>query len=229
MQNLRIVGLGGVGSELSEKISKFLNYCEGEDFLISLVDGDEYELKNKNRQEFSNFGRKAEIKREELRKKYPMITYESLPIYVNESNVKDIIKENDTVFLGVDNHKTRKVISDYVKGLSDVVLISGGNELTDGNVQIHIRKGGTDVTPSLTDYHPEIDNPSDKSPDEMSCEELHSSSPQLLFTNVGVSTLMCWAYYNIKKGNNVPSEIYFDIGMMKVDPKERKLKKKVNN
>lgn len=224
MQNLKIIGLGGIGSELCEKISKFLNFLNN-DVVITLIDGDEYEMKNRERQEFSDFGNKAEVKRIDLMMKYPDIRVESIGAYVDSTNITDIIKENDIVFLGVDNHKTRKIVSDYISKLTDAVLISGGNELVDGNVQIHIRKGGENVTPRLTDYHPEIDNPDDKLPDEMSCEELHNVKPQLLFTNVGVSTLMCWAYHNIINDLPVPSEIYFDITMMKMDPKQRKPKK----
>ena len=145
--------------------------------------------------------------------------------YVNSENVGQCIKEGDVVFACVDNHKTRKVVSDYASKLNNILLISGGNEWVDGNIQIYSRKEGKDVTPRLTDYHPEISNPADQSPDEMSCEELSQSDPQLLFTNLSVATLMCWAYYNeVEKGKSGVSEVYFDINQMALDAKVREPK-----
>jgi hypothetical protein len=86
------------------------------------------------------------------------------------------------------------------------------------------------VTPSLGCYHPEIQNPQDKSPDEMSCEELSKSEPQLLFTNLTVATIMTWTLHNYCKVNYEQkelSEVYFDINTMKVDSKVRKIKNNV--
>jgi len=227
MENIKIIGLGGIGSDLSDKISKFLNYSDCE-AVVSLVDGDFYEIKNKQRQNFNEIGNKALVKTAELSDKYGKIKFESFPYFVDNQTISKLIKNEDTIFLAVDNHKTRKLVSDYVRdNLMDVTLISGGNELTDGNVQIYIKKGGEELTPSLTDYHPEIDNPNDKLPNEMSCEELQKSEPQLFFTNVGVSTIMCWAYYYVKENKSVNiSDVYFDIKMMRADSKIRKIKEK---
>ena len=226
MKEISIIGLGGIGSILVGVLSRFESFSEGSESQINLVDGDDYEVKNLERQEFSSVGgNKATTKRDELQSKFRNVTFKSLPIYINESNVKYIVKENSTVFVCVDNHKTRKIVSDAAESLSDVTIISGGNELVDGNVQIFIKKGGIKVTPGLTDYHPEIKNPLDKLPNEMSCEELSHSEPQLLFTNLTVATCMTWAYYNILKGNDLSgSEIYFDISKMKLDSKDRKVK-----
>ena len=114
--------------------------------------------------------------------------------------------------------------------MNDVIVISGGNDLTDGNVQIFIRQGGLDVTPSLTDYLPEIKDPKAKSPLEMSCEELSQSAPQLFFTNFMVAAHMCSAFYNIIEKNNYKiSEIYFDLLSMNSNSKVRVPKQRKNN
>lgn len=221
-----IIGLGGIGSHLSNLICRFLNY-QSDMSKVLLVDGDEFEMKNRERQDFSDFGNKAKIKYAELRGCFLNLDLSYSPYYVDEKNM-NMIEDDDIVLLCVDNHKTRKLVSDYCSKMNNITLISGGNELTDGNVQIFIRKEGKNVTPTLTDYHPEINNPDDKSPDEMSCEELHASEPQLLFTNLTVATIMCWAYYNLKEylkdNNKVPSEVYFDILEMKLDTKYRTIK-----
>jgi len=220
-----IVGLGGVGSILSERICRFLNYTGNFETKILLVDGDDYEAKNYERQEFIRMGNKAEIKANELEIKFSDLRFETYCYYINETNIGDAIKEGNVVFLCVDNHKSRMIINNYCKNLKDVTLISGGNELTDGNVQLFIRKGGKDLTPDLCAYHPEIANPEDKLPDEMSCEELSQSEPQLYFTNLGVATFMCWMFYNsVIKQSTEKSEVYFDLLSMSSDAKVRTLK-----
>jgi len=223
--NITIIGLGGVGSILSGKICRFLNYTRDFNTKILLVDGDTYESKNYERQEFIRIGNKAEIKFNELELKFPNIRFYTYCSYINEENTNKVIEEGNIVFLCVDNHKSRMIINNYCKNLKDITLISGGNELTDGNVQLFVRKGGKDLTPDLCAYHPEIANPEDKLPDEMSCEELSQSEPQLFFTNLGVATLMCWMFYNsIVKQNLEKSEVYFDLIAMTSHAKVRSLK-----
>lgn len=223
--NIVVVGLGGVGSILIERLARFLNYGNYTAKLL-LVDGDAYEPKNYQRQEFSRMGNKAEVKALELEMKFPKLSIDSYDAYINEANTAQVIKEGDIVFLCVDNHKTRNIISNYCKQLKDVTLFSGGNELTDGNVQIYIRRGGKDLTPDLCAYHPEIANPEDRLPDEMSCEELANAEPQLYFTNLGVATLMCWSFYKviIKGTVDQRSEVYFDILQMTANAQTRIVK-----
>lgn len=220
-----IIGLGGIGSVLSNNIVKYIDSISKDPVNINLIDGDEYEPKNLDRQEFVKFGNKAEVKAFELKMKYPRMSIEGHPYFIDNISISKLIKDGDTIFLAVDNHKTRKIVSDYVCNFKDVVLISGGNELTDGNVQIFIRKDNKNITPSLTDYHPEIKNPRDKLPSEMSCEELMNSEPQIFFTNLGVATFMSFAYFNVLKGNYKFSEVYFDMNSMKSDSKIRNIKK----
>ena len=220
-----IVGLGGVGTILAERLCRFLNFSQDYKSSILLIDGDKYEPKNYERQEFIGIGNKAETKAHELASRFKDIEFDVFDAYINEDNVQDVIGENTVVFICVDNHKSRMVINNYCKTLNDVTVVSGGNELTDGNAQLYVRKGGKDLTPDLCAYHPEIANPEDKLPDEMSCEELSVSEPQLYFTNLGVATLMCWLFYNsVVKGQHDRSEVYFDILSMNSNSKIRIVK-----
>jgi molybdopterin/thiamine biosynthesis adenylyltransferase len=223
--HITVIGLGGVGSILIERLARFINYSRDLNPTILLVDGDVYENKNYERQEFSQIGNKAETKVMELTMKFPKLILDSFEAYINEANIAESIKTGDIVFLCVDNHKTRNIVNNYCKELTDITLISGGNEFEDGNVQLYVRRGGQDLTPDLASYHPEIANPDDQLPDEMSCEELAQSDPQLYFTNLGVATLMCWSFYNsVVKQQYERSEVYFDITTMTADAKVRTLK-----
>jgi molybdopterin/thiamine biosynthesis adenylyltransferase len=224
---IKVIGLGGVGSAVSNFISKYLYYLNDltEDINMTLIDGDSYEEKNHTRQLFQGIGNKAKIKEMELYRTYSnKINYSSIPLFVNPLNVNSIINDNDIVFLSVDNHMTRKVVADRCKQLDNIVLISGGNELVDGNVQIHVRKDGKDITPSIDKFHPEIQTPGDKSPEDMSCDELAVSVPQLFFMNMMVAVYMCAAFYNVVIKNTIHSEVYMDLQRMNSDSKIRKVK-----
>jgi len=222
-----IVGVGGIGTALMEPLCRFLQYSVKlpGDIEVSFVDGDIFEEKNKERQMFISIGNKATIKASEARRRFDKLIINPIAMYINESNVSEIIKEGSIVFICVDNHASRKLISDHARKLYDVVLISGGNEFVDGNVQIYMKKGGIELTPSITDYHPEISNPDDKSPEDMSCEELSESTPQLLFTNTTVANIMCWVFFAAIINRKDPvnfAEVYFDIDKMSVRPTLRK-------
>lgn len=223
--NIVIIGLGGIGSILCERLARYLTYSAEAGTSLLLVDGDIYEAKNFERQDFTRMGNKAEVKAADLKMQFSRLSINSFPAFVNEATLPQVIQEGNIIFMCVDNHKTRMLVSNYCKTLTDVTLISGGNDLIDGNVQTYIRKDGKDLTPDLCAYHPEIANPDDKLPEEMSCEELAESEPQLYFTNLGVATIMCWAFYNaIVKEQYEKSEVYFDITQMTSHAKERIVK-----
>ncbi len=220
-----IIGLGGVGSLLCERMARYLAYSTESGVSMLLVDGDSYEVKNFERQDFTQLGNKAEVKAVDLKMQFSRLNVNSFPAFVNETNLEQVIKEGTIVFSCVDNHKTRMILSNYCKKLQNVIMISGGNDLIDGNVQIYVRQNGKDITPDLCAYHPEIANPDDKLPEEMSCEELAASKPQLYFANLGVATIMCWAFYNVVvKGQYEKSEIYFDLVQMTSIAKTRIVK-----
>ena len=223
--NIVIIGLGGIGSILCERLARYLTYSAERGTSLLLVDGDSYEAKNYERQDFTTIGNKAEVKSADLKMQFSGLNMSSFPAFVNETTLPQVIKEGTIIFMCVDNHKTRMLVSNYCKTLTDVTLISGGNDFTDGNVQIYVRKEGKDLTPDLCAYHPEIANPDDKLPEELSCEELAQSAPQLYFANLTAATIMCQAFYNaVVKGELEKSEIYFDIRQMSSSAKVRIVK-----
>jgi len=212
--NIKIVGMGGIGSYLTEFVTRYISYeFADEKVIISFIDGDLYEEKNKQRQNFKGGGNKATNQKLKYLDIYPDILFKDLTVYIEEHNINEIINEDDIIFVCVDNHATRKLISDYAETLNNITIISGGNDYTDGNVQLFIKKDGVKMAPSLTDYHEEIKNPDDKNPSQMGCEELaKSGTPQLLFSNITAAIYMAWMFYNIIKNNiiGMPNEVYFD-------------------
>ncbi|OGG52469.1 hypothetical protein A3H16_04085 [Candidatus Kaiserbacteria bacterium RIFCSPLOWO2_12_FULL_53_8] len=224
-----VVGLGGIGSWLVQGLAPFLNFSN-DTWTLVLIDGDEYEDKNRTRQAFDDLGPKAEVQAGWIAKRFPRIAVQPLPEFLSADGAegtlpaKDAICSGDFVFLALDNHKSRKMIFDHCYKLRDVVLVSGGNDYEDGNVQVFVRSGGEDKTCRPDKHHPELAAPQDKAPWELSCEELAASSPQLIFANMSAATLMLGAFYALeqKRLDFAKPEVYFDIVKMTSSLRERR-------
>ncbi len=221
MLDIKIIGMGGIGCALLPHLARYL-CASGEAARLTLVDGDTFEGRNADRQAFSNLGSKAKVKALELARQFEEVSFRAVPEFVTPENVGTIIRSGDVVLLAVDNHKTRRLVSDHCRGLTDVALISGGNDYTDGNVQVYLRCAGQDVTAPLTRFHPEIADPRDRSPHELACDELsREAAPQLLFTNLAVASAMLNAFYAWRLGKLQYGEVYLDILEGKASPVSR--------
>jgi hypothetical protein len=219
---VKVVGLGGVGCALLPHLAVFLR-STGKSVRLVLIDGDEFEaLSNSKRMIFHEVGNKAEVKAKEIRQTLGdacNINVIAIPEYITNENLERLIKPNDIVFLCVDNHPTRKLVSDQLAKLTNGVIVSGGNEGVDpprergtyGNAQIYIRRDGKDLTVPLGKYHPEIANPKGKLPSDMDCIEMAFSMPQILFTNLAVASAMLNTFYALLCGKLTYQEVKFDV------------------
>jgi len=226
-----VIGLGGVGSIVARYGAVFLASLQQNCFL-TLVDGDKFEPSNASRMLFGKHGNKAKVVALELLPRFrnSRLTLQAVKRYITTDNAGEMIRAGDIVILCVDNHATRKLVNDHCAKLKNIVLISGGNDGvgkdstgnnrlgTYGNVQIYIRRQGRDVTPSLSAYHPEIDNPKDKPPNELNCTELVVSKPQILFSNLAVASGILNTLLLYLSGQLPYSELGFDIAQGKAWP-----------
>lgn len=215
---VKVVGCGGIGSWLVDPLCTMLAFSHYPTVEVSLIDGDTYEERNRERQNFLEIGPKASVTAERLRIHFPRIMFWDHPAYLTDANIIQLIRENDIVAICVDNHKTRKLISDRAEELDNITIVSGGNELTDGNVFVHIRKDGQNLTlPIANKFHPELLNPNDKNPGdekEKGCQIMAAVEPQLIATNFQAASTMLATLYKIilqpeKAGKY--SEVNFDI------------------
>ena len=192
----KVIGCGGIATWLLPPLCHYAAHTFKQGVEVSLIDGDTFEENNRDRQVFQSLGNKAEVKANELRKKYPGVFFWSHPIYVTSDNTTLLIRENDVVFLCVDNHKTRQVVSQRCEELDNIVLISGGNDYTDGNIQVHVKRDGENITlPVANKYHPEILHAQDRNPGDqlqarVGCQQLIASEPQLLIMNNAIASLI---------------------------------------
>jgi hypothetical protein len=211
-----IIGLGGIGLQLARPLAVFLaSLVDGVDdqsdtsVELILCDGDSFAPENSYRMDIVDYGNKAEVAARELMDRLPSSTLSIRWVsqYVTPQNIAEIIRDGDCVFLACDNHATRKLVGQHCANslISNVVLISGGNDGiedgrfgTYGNIQVFVRKGGSNLTAPIDQFHPEIANPADKAPDELTCLELVAAgAPQLLFANLAVASGMCNALFRL--------------------------------
>jgi hypothetical protein len=217
---VKVVGLGGVGCAVLQYLAVFLKSLE-RPLRRVLIDGDRFEVGNGRRMVFQTVGNKAEVKAAETAAWLGdcEVAVAAVPRYLTVENVGQLILSGDHVFLCVDNHPTRKLVSDHCATLPDVALFSGGNEGVDpprergtyGNVQVYLRRDGRDVTAPLTRFHPEIAHPKGKLPTEVSCVELALSTPQILFTNLAVASALLNAFFAHACGRLHYQEVKLDV------------------
>jgi hypothetical protein len=217
---IKLIGLGGIGCVVLHYLAMFLRSLMREVRLV-IIDGDRFEPKNMERMDFKSGGNKAEVKAEETLKMLGSCDLSIVPIaeHVNQENVDRLIQEGDYVILCVDNHPTRRLVSERCGKLSNVVLISGGNDGIDppkeqgtyGNVQIAVRQGGQDATAPITKYHPEIANATGEIPGDGGCGQIVESVPQILFTNLAVASAILNALFAYTCGRLKYQEVQLDI------------------
>lgn len=230
--SVKIIGLGGTGSQVARGLCLYLGGAAA-DSRIVLLDGDAFEPANASRMFFSRPGNKAEVLRADLQ---PFLADSRVTLlaageYVTAENLPRWIAPGDIIFLCVDNHATRKLVNDFCAGRggapapADITLISGGNDGietlpggeflrgTFGNVQVYLRRGGADVegAPDLARFHPEIAAPRDRLPTDKGCSELMDSVPQLFFANLLVASVMLNTFYLLACGALGYHEIAFDL------------------
>jgi hypothetical protein len=202
-----LIGLGGIGSRIARPLATFLaSLCVDaatEPIELVFCDGDSFAPENVYRMDIADFGNKAEVVGRELIERLgpSTLVVRWVSQYVTQQNVAELIQDGDCVLLACDNHATRHLVGRHCSSgrLSDIVLISGGNDGVEegrngtyGNVQVYVRRNGIEVTAPIERFHAEIANPADQAPDELSCLELAAAgAPQLLFANLAVASAMC--------------------------------------
>jgi molybdopterin/thiamine biosynthesis adenylyltransferase len=232
-----MVGAGGVGTWLASGIVRLLEWKYPGSVLV-IVDGDNYEQKNLERQDFSQMGNKASVKALELSKQFTQTVVIPIPKWVvsdehpptdeDSSKIKasDLIAEGDIVIAVVDNFAARKIIFDAASKLENVDVLTGGNDDNlFGSIYHYRRRNGVDITAHPVETHPEYQDPPDRNPGEMSCQERAEveGGTQLLATNMAVAAYILGRIQHtiVSDQNPEQSEIYFDLGLGMAQPFNR--------
>jgi len=233
-----LVGAGGIGTWLAPGLVRLLEWKYPGSGLI-IVDGDSYEEKNRERQEFTKLGNKAVVKANELIPQFPNTTIIPVPKWVvsddftgvtDEDSPKitasQLIRENDVVFAVVDNFAARKILFDAASQLHNIDVFTGGND-DDlfGSIYHYQKRDGVEITAHPAEFHPEYHNPPDKNPGELSCQDRAKieGGTQLLATNMAVSAYILGRVQKTIVSQEKPeeTEIFFDLGVGKSEPYNR--------
>ncbi|MGQ4893375.1 MAG: ThiF family adenylyltransferase [Candidatus Njordarchaeia archaeon] len=218
-----VIGAGGIGSWLLPPLVRTLVSDNLNIEYLQIWDGDKYEESNSFRQEFaySLIGKnKAEAQTILYTKRYGgRINILAMPKYISKDNIHTL-KDKCVIFSCVDNHVCRKILSNHAKTLSNVLLISGGNELHDGNVQAYYKEEKYEIIPPIEDRHPEIATTDDGDRSQMSCEEIANlpGGGQIIVTNLMAATLMFnlwYIYTHTPTDGEWINEIFFNIKTLK--------------
>jgi hypothetical protein len=241
---LILVGLGGIGSKLADELARYMSYTEKAPKEMVLVDGDVYSQSNLDRQSVleSDVGKpKAQVWSDGLAQEFRKISFSALCGYVVPDDFRShkdmatvvpisrLQMEGAITILAVDNHKTRKLFSDHFQGtVKNGVLINGGNsEGGDGSIITAVRMGGDQIMPAIDTFHPEIREPKDKNPGELSCAELAKidGGTQVIWANQFVAALIGNEVYCVVQGEweklRARGEVYFDIMQNVASPRQR--------
>jgi molybdopterin/thiamine biosynthesis adenylyltransferase len=232
-----LVGAGGIGTWLSEGVVRLLEWKYPGSALI-IVDGDSYEQRNLERQSFTQVGNKASVKALELTKQFNQTLVIPIPKWVvsdehpetddDSSKIRatQLITEGDIVLAVVDNFAARKILFDAASKLNNVDVFTGGNDDNlFGSIYHYRRRDGVDVTAHPVETHPEYQNPPDRNPGEMSCQERAEveGGTQILATNMAVAAMILGRIQHtiVSEQNPEQSEIYFDLGLGMSQPYNR--------
>lgn len=209
-----LIGCGGIGSQLLLPLCRYLGHRPEPRPLLVLVDGDVFEPGNRSRQLVPSGAlgtNKAEALAQPARDHGLAVAV--VPTTVDEDNVGQLVRERDLVLLAVDNHPTRALVDRHLARLDNATLISGGNDETDGNVQLVRRRDGRSVDGHLVEIHPEIgEAPATEVATGDGCLAQVAERPQLVVTNLMVAAAMLNATWAVIETGSVPySEVYLDV------------------
>lgn len=195
-----VVGCGGIGSWLIPPLARFLA-TDGFDGDVMLFDGDKYEDKNANRQDFflGHTGHnKAMTQATKMLNLFPNLKVRAIDQYITAENIDKAVTNNDVVFVCVDNHPARNLIDLHASTLKNVCVFSGGNEEFDGNVHVYYRRAGRNITGRLVDRHPEVASITRGDRADASCEDLIAGGAvQYLVTNFMAAATFLAAFNSI--------------------------------
>ena len=228
-----VVGVGGTGSHLIGPLVQLMSYHTEGCTNIVVIDGDDYEEGNANRQIFAanqQGANKAVATVERL--KHPDLR--AVAAYVNEESFGKLLKShtpnkksNILVVTSVDNHATRKAIIDCLdtNKYLNFVLISPGNQFSTGQAITYVKHKGKTIGNHPYQKYPEMNAPTDFIPGTVEgCAALMTSTPQLILANMAAAWAVLANVYALLEDKGWFDEIHFDSVKAKVVPRPEKIK-----
>jgi hypothetical protein len=208
-----MLGAGGTGAHIAPHLYRLMYSLERQTRVI-IADGDAVEEKNLVRQNFS-FADIGVNKAKAIAERYASafgMEAEYIPDFIENANVlRELVvpevyrnpntggARHETVILigAVDNNKSRKLCHEVFMTSADLVYIDSGNGEYSGQIVCGIRRNGRTVQKPVGGIYPDVLEPTDKFPSELSCAEASVSAPQAITANVTAASVVIGMLYNI--------------------------------
>lgn len=229
-QTYWLIGAGGTGTALFGPLLRYLGTFHGarkESFTLAVMDGDNVEPHNLNRQLFDTpaIGHNKAQALTASAIKPDIAELHPIPQYLgSDEDSLSRITDGDIILIAVDNYPVRYFIEQRALQLPNVVVINGGNEKTDGSTQIFIRRKGRNLTPPLSHCHPEI-APTGPDRAKMTCQAIAKlpGGEQTIIAN-GASAIFMLNMLRLfhersdKDLKTMPHEFHFDLNTLSARP-----------
>ncbi len=217
-----IVGCGGTGGYLIPALCNYLEVKErglasADRSNLVLIDGDTVELKNLDRQYFSedDIGENKAISFERRIKEAEL--HANVFAYDRYLESPKELKEiagmyvGDKIFVScVDNMVARSVIKNTFHMYDNAYYIDGGNEFKNGQCVYAAKNSGVIISPDYTFYYGE-NLEGEKSRTQMSCTELNAVAPQHVLANRVSAELILHGIVQIYEGTTPRGQTVFDL------------------
>ena len=177
-----------------------------------IADGDLVEEKNLIRQNFiqSDIGRnKAQVLAERYADTFGL-TAQYIPEYIEDEDrlysllQSQLYRPELVILIGaVDNNKSRALCHRVFTRLRDLIYIDAGNSEDSGQVVCGIRRSGKTFFAPVASLYPEVLEPADRFPSELSCAEAAQAAPQSMIANLMAATAVVAFVYNILTAGNL--------------------------
>lgn len=237
VRNFILVGAGGTGSFLFLPLVRYLrtHTAETEEpHRITVIDGKNITDDKLYRQMF--FGKAVgNNKAQALIEQYgadPEVVV-AMGEYLNNNNIAGV-GENDVILIAADNFPVRARIERHGLTLQNITVINGGNEMRDGSLQVWIRRNGENITPPMSQGHPEIYALDNDDPASLSCEAIAAlpGGQQTLAANFqsaatmlnGLNHVLEWEKSLARSEERVfpmPTEVFWDLETVSMRRTER--------
>lgn len=214
-----MLGAGGTGGHIAPHLFRLL-YALERPVRFILADGDVVEEKNLVRQNFTqaDLGQnKARVLAQRYSTVFGLET-EYVPRYVEGEDAltqlitpevrpyvkvvgekhHEITGEELVILIGaVDNNRSRQLCHRVFQKARELVYIDSGNGEYTGQVVCGVRRGGRTLSRPVGGLYPELMEPTDLFPSELSCADHNLSAPQTIAANLMAATAVVTLIYNI--------------------------------
>jgi len=209
-----VVGAGGTGSFAIPALARLLAYhADGKDANLTIIDGDVFEEKNRERQMFPQehvgLNKADATVRELMRSGFPNLEGSCHAQYIHSPSVLAGMiassREGLVCVIGcVDNDATRAVLMAGIKEVNRPVLyIDGANELDTASLITWMYVPGEPVMSPPDQVYPQYAKPADTMPG--GCWAKTPSTPQLITANMASAWGIVQTICNLLDNKAIPS------------------------